>query len=120
MDLLIINGHDYSKFIKNTGYGWTRNDLDSDKSTRTKDGRLRRDKIGTKRKITYEVMGMTRQQLAQLDDDLSKDTFSATYMDLHGTATKEFYCSSFGGRLTTTRRDDDTSWQSDPFTIIEV
>ncbi len=120
MDLLIINEHDYSRFIKNTGYGWGRSDLDSDKSTRTKDGRLRRDKIGTKRKITFEVMGLTRQELAQLDDDLSQPTFSATYMDLHGKMTREFYCSSFSASLTTTRRDDGSTWRSEPFTITEV
>lgn len=120
MDLLVINGHDYSKFIKNTGYGWGRNDLDSDSTTRTKDGRLRRDKIGTKRKITYEVMGMTRAQLAQLDDDLSKPTFSATYMDLHGQMTREFYCSSFNASLTTTKRDDEFTWRSEPFTLTEA
>lgn len=120
MDLLIINGHDYSRYVKNTGYGWGRNDLDSEKSTRTKNGRLRRDKIGTKRKITYEVMGMTRAQLAQLDDDLSKTTFWATYMDLHGQMTKEFYCANFNARLTTTQRDDEYTWKSDPFTLTEV
>ncbi len=120
VDLLIIDGHDYSKYIKNTGYGWGRSDLDSDKSTRTKDGRLRRDKIGTKRKITYEVMGMTRAQLAQLDEDLSKAAFTATYMDLHGQTTKEFYCANFNARLTTTRRDDESTWISEPFTITEV
>lgn len=120
MELLIINGHDYSKYVKNTGYGWGRNDLDSSQTTRTKDGTLRRDKIGTKRKITYEVMGMTRQQIAQLDDDLSQTTFTATYMDLHGQMTRTFYCANFNAYLTTTKRDDEFAWRSDPFTITEV
>lgn len=120
MDLLIINGHDYSKFIKNTGYGWSRNDLDSSKTTRTKDGKLRRDKICTKRKITYEVMGLTRSELAALDDDLSQDIFSATYMDLHGQMTRMFYCSNFSANLTSTKRDDEFTWRSEPFTLTEV
>lgn len=119
MDLLIINGHDYSEYIKNTGYGWSRNDLDSSKSTRTKDGRMRRARITTKRKVTYEVMGMTRQQIAQLDDDLSRETFTATFMDLHGQMTKEFYCATFEADLVSTR-DDVDSWKSKPFTITEV
>lgn len=120
MDLLIINGHDYSKFVKNTGYGWGRNDLDSSQTTRTKNGVLRRDKIGTKRKLTLEVMGLKRAELAQLDDDLSQATFSATYMDLHGQATRTFYCSSFNASLTTTKRDDEYTWRSEPFTLTEV
>ncbi len=94
--------------------------MDSDKSTRTKDGRMRRDKITTKRKVTYEVMGMTRAQLAQLDDDLSQTEFTATYMDLHGQMTRTFYCANFNASLTTTRRDDEFAWRSDPFTLTEV
>lgn len=120
MELLVINGHDYSRYIKNTGYGWSRNDLDSSETTRTKDGTLRRKKITTKRKLTYAVMGMTRQQLAQLDDDLSQETFSATYMDLHGPMTRVFYCSSFAASLSSTRPDDGYTWQSDSFTLTEV
>ena len=120
MDLLIINGHDYSQYIKNTGYGWGRNDLDSSETTRVKNGTLRRKKIATKRKLTFEVMGMTRAQMAQLDDDLSQGTFSATYMALHGPMTRTFYCSSFSAALTTTLRDDEHSWKSDAFTLTEV
>ena len=120
MDLLIINGHDYSKFVKNTGYGWARSDLDSSQSTRTKNGNLRRDKITTKRKLTLEVMGLKRAELAQLDEDLSQTTFSATYMDLHGQMTRTFYCANFSASLTTTKRDDEYTWKSDSFTLTEV
>lgn len=120
MELLIINGHDYSQYIKQNGYGWSRNDLDSEKSTRTKDGVLRRDKIATKRKISYDVYGMTREQLARLDDDLSQTTFSATYMDLHGEATREFYCSTFSANLNTTRHEGPNSWSVASFNITEV
>lgn len=116
----MINGHDYSQYVKKTGYGWSRSDLDSAQSTRTKDGRLRRDKLAAKRKLTYSVMGMTRQMLAQLDDDLSQPTFQAAYMDLHGQMTREFYCSSFSASLTTTLRDGPDAWTSDSFTLIEV
>jgi len=120
MELLIINGHDYSMYIKNTGYGWSRNDLDSSESTRVKNGTLRRKKISAKRKLTYEVMGMTRAQLAQLDDDLSQETFHATYMDLHRRMSRPFYCSSFNAALTSAVRDDEHAWKSDSFTLTEV
>lgn len=95
MEILVINGHDYSRHIEHKGYGWSRNDLDSDKTTRTKDGNMRRYKITTKRKLSYKLMNMTQEQLAQLDDDLSEPTFHATYADLHGQMTREFYCSTF-------------------------
>ena len=60
------------------GLGWSRNDLDTDQTKRTKDGKMRRQKIGTKRKLSYEIVNATREVLAQLDDDLSKSIFSAT------------------------------------------
>ena len=120
MELLILNGHDYSKHIKAKGYGWERNDLDTEKTVRTKDGRLRRDKIGTKRKLRYSVAGLTREQLAQLDDDLSRATFRARFMDLHGAMEREFYCSGFSATLNTVYADDAGSWEAAEFSMIEV
>ena len=46
------NGHDYSPYVKISGIGWSRNDLDTDQTKSTKDGKMRRQKIGTKRKIS--------------------------------------------------------------------
>ena len=93
MEVLIINGNDYSSAIEAKGYGWSRNDLDSENTTRTKDGRMRRDKITTKRKLSYTTRSIPRDMLARLDDDLNKTTCTVKYLDLHGIRTSEFYCS---------------------------
>lgn len=119
MEILIINGHDYSPYVKMGGISWSRNDLDTDQTKRTKDGLMRRQKIGTKRKLSYEIVNATREVLAQLDKDLSSATFSATYRDLHGTATRVFYCSSFNAKLDWVNRDQDV-WQGGSFNMIEV
>lgn len=119
MEILIINGHDYSAYVESKGIEWSRNDVDSEKSVRTKDGRMRRDKIATKRKLSYNMFHMTQSQLAQLDDDLSEATFSASYRDLHGTLTKEFYCSSFTATLSDVQ-DETDNWCDASFSIIEV
>ena len=119
MEILTINGHDYSKNIKQKGVGWSRNDLDSDKTTRTKDGRMRRQKITTKRKLTFTMFRMSRELLAQLDSDLSAQTFTATYRDLHGTQTREFYCSSFSATLSDVQDGNDI-WEGASFSIIEI
>lgn len=112
--------HDYSTHILQKGYSWSRNDLDSDKSTRTKDGRMRRDKITTKRKLSFDIRGMTRAELAELDDDLSQATFQAKVLDLHGPRQMEFYCSSFSADLNTAVRDVADSWTAGSFSITEV
>lgn len=119
MEILVINGHDYSAHIAQKGMGWKRNDLESSASGYTKAGSRRRDKIGTKRSVSYSLMNMTRAQLAQLDDDLSEVTFSATYLDLHGQQTRTFYCSSFAATLEAAY-DDEGQWGEATFNMIEV
>lgn len=119
MDILIINGHDYSSFIERKGVGWSRNDIDSSKTTRVKNGNMRRVKQTTKRKISYTLCNMTEEQLAQLDTDISANTFQATYRDLHGEMTREFYCSSFSVTLEEAVNDIVT-WGGASFSMIEV
>ena len=117
-EVLKINGHDWSHLILSKGYGWSRNDLDSDQTKRPKNGVLRRVKIGTKRKLTFTTMPAPRETLARLDDDLSDTFFQATYLDLHGIMTKTFYCTSF--ELTAEEVGEDyESWSSASFSIIE-
>ena len=119
MELLVINGHDYSRFIQRKGYGWSRNDLDSEETTRLKNGTMRRKKIATKRKLNYTMMGMTQIELAQLDADLSEATFSAEYLDLHGASQRTFYCSSFQATLSEVQNGMGT-WEGATFSMTEV
>ena len=117
-EILIINGHDWTYLIQRKGYGWTRNDLDTDQTKRPKNGIMRREKIGTKRKLSFTTMPAPREVLAQLDDDLSAVFFDATYLDLHGVMTRTFYCTSFETSLAETVGDHE-DWESATFTIIE-
>lgn len=119
MEILILNGHDYSSYIEQAGYGWSREDLDSENTGRTKDGKMRRDKVTEKRKLSFSLMHMPRARLAQLDTDLSLPTFSATYLDLHGRQTRTFYCSSFACTLQDASYGDG-EWNGASFNLIEV
>ena len=119
MEVLRINGIDYSRFIEREGFSWERNDLDSEKTTRTKDGTMRRDKITTKRKCTYKLVNMSRDQLAALDEALSAPTFTATTLDLHGETTRTYYCSSFKATLEE-YSDGVDRWGEASFSMIEV
>jgi len=117
-NVLIIGGVDYSKHIERQGMTWTRNDIDTDKTVRTKDGKIRRDKIGTKRKLSFKLIRMTRQQLAALDDALSETFYDATYMDLHGIQTRRFYTSEFTSTLES-MYSADGEWGEAEFNMIE-
>ena len=119
MEILVINGHDYSPYIERAGYGWSREDLDGENAGRTKDGKMRRDKVAAKRKLSYTLMHMARAQLAQLDTDLSAPTFTAAYLDLHGRQTRTFYSSSFSCTLQDASFGDG-EWNGASFNLIEV
>lgn len=79
---------------------------------------MRRDKITTKRKLSYTTIPTTRDKLAQLDNDLSETFFDATFLDLHGTMTRTFYCTSFDVTLGEAA-DGNEDWESATFNIIE-
>ncbi len=119
MEVLKIGGVDYSAHIEGKGIGWSRNDVDSEKTKRVKDGTMRRSKITTKRKLSYKLIHMTRGQLAALDDVLNEPTISATYLDLHGQQTRKFYCSSFSATLESAYSEDG-EWGGAAFDMIEV
>lgn len=119
MDVLKINNHDYSKHIKRKGLAWARNDLDSDKTGRTMDGKMHRAKVAEKRTCSFELMELSRTELAQLDDDIRQETFQATYLDIHGLQTRTFYCSSFKATCEQVDGDND-AWDDASFTMIEV
>ena len=117
--VLVINGVDYSRHIRaKDGAGWSRNDIDTDKTARTKDGLIRRDKICTKRKLSFKLINMTRAQLAALDDALSETFYEATYMDLHGIQTRTFYTSEFSSNIES-MYSDDGEWGEAEFNMIE-
>lgn len=120
MDVLIINGHNYTGFIEMSGYSWSRNDIDSSKTTRLKNGNMRRKKLTTKRKLQFKTLPhIPTDKLVQLDTDLSAETFSVEYQDLHGIQTRAFYCSSLS--LSAEYADGDSmKWSGAEFSVIEV
>lgn len=117
-EVFVVNGHDWSYLVKSKGYGWTRNDIDTNKSLRPKTGLMRRDKIGTKRKLSFTTIPAPREVLEQLDNDLSQTFFQATYLDLHGVMTRTFYCTKFETSLAEVT-DGYETWESATFNITE-
>lgn len=120
MEVLVINGHDYSRWIADDGYGWSRDDLDSEKTVRVKTGNMRRDKITEKRNLSYKMLDMPEQLAAQLDDDLHEPEFRVKYHDLHGDQTRTFYCSQFPGKLRQVVDEGNLMWSGISFNLHEI
>lgn len=119
-EVLIINDvYDFSQYVEHKGVGWSRNDIDGEGTIRTKAGTMRRDKLTTKRKVSYKLVNMPQSELALLDDLLSKPTFRAKYIDLHGVETREFYTSSFSATLADCSGDTPV-WDGATFNMTEV
>ena len=120
--VLVIEGTDYTPFIRRAGLSWSRNDLDSEKTIRLKNTKIRRVKLGTKRKVSFELRGtasdLTREMLADLDTKLSRTIYSATYLDLHGVQTRRFYTSSFSVTLEEAG-ENGSVWNGAAFDMIE-
>lgn len=120
MTILFINGHDYSRWIEDGGYDWSRDDLDSEKTVRVKSGRMRRDKIAEKRNLAYKMLPMPQDLAAQLDSDLHAKQFSVRYHDLHGEQTREFYCSKFPAKLRQVADGGYLLWEGISFNLHEI
>lgn len=120
MNLLIINGHDYSQWILDEGYDWSRDDIDSEKTVRVKTGNMRRDKITEKRNLSFQMRDMPEKLAAQLDNDLHAKQFQVQYHDLHGDQTREFYCSKFPAKLRQITDEGKLMWRGIAFNLHEI
>ena len=118
--ILIINGHDYTRFVADSGFSWSRDDLDSEKTVRVKSGLLRRDKITEKRNLSYTMLPMPEALAAQLDDDLSAPEFAVRYHDMHGDQQRSFYCSQFSGKLRQIVDGGKLLWDGISFNLHEI
>lgn len=120
MTVLRINGHDYSKYVKDDGYDWSRDDLDGPETGRVKTGTMRRTKVAEKRNLTYSMIPMPEALAAQLDTDLHASEFSVTYHDLHGDQTRQFYCSKLPGKLRQIIDEKNVMWGNISFNLHEI
>ena len=121
MEVLVIKGHDYSKFIARKGVAWRRQDSDGGFSVQTLDGVIHRPIFARKRDCTYTLINMSRSEIAQLDTDISDAAFEATYLDLHGIQTRRFFCEGISAITSYVSEDTDNSeWAEVTFTLNEV
>lgn len=120
MNILVINGHNYTPYIQDDGFEWSRDDVDSEKTVRVKTGNMRRDKITEKRNLSFKMLPMPEELAAQLDTDLHAPEFSVRYQDLHGPQTRKFYCSKFPAKLRQVIHEDALQWDGISFNLHEI
>ena len=92
---LIINGHDYARYVEELNP--SRNDLDADGSGRdVQTGLMYRTRIATKQKWEVKLLRLTEAVHRQLLADISGQYYEATVLDptTGQSATRVFYTSS--------------------------
>lgn len=107
---------DYVQYVDwKRGLRWSVNDLDSDNSKRALSGKMKRNRITSKRKLEIPLIPMVTETFSSVGTAFRDETFSLTFLDpLDGEqVTKEFYGSSIA---CATGADDGVDvWWSDGF-----
>lgn len=90
-----IGGKDFTNHVVLGGLEWSRNDMDDEKSGRTLDGVMHRNRITTKAKLNVTMEKMTTDELIGLNTALEPQFVDITYLDPRfGIVTKTFYGST--------------------------
>ena len=117
-----VGGKDFTRFLEEGGIKWSRNDVDSELTKRSKlTAKMYRKRLATKRKLSITCKRMTTAEVHELNQAILPEKISVTYLDpLEGqVVTKEFYGSSVDA-TTQISMGDETYWDGVGFNIIEM
>lgn len=120
--ILKIGDKDFTRFLTEGGLKWSRNDIDSELTKRSKlTAKMYRKRLAVKRKLSVSCKRMTTAEVKELNQAILPEKISVTYLDpLEGqVVTKEFYGSSVDATTQITM-GDETYWDGVSFNIIEM
>lgn len=92
----IINGHDYTRFVKQkTGFGWSRQNTNDKDAGRDEGETMHPNVTSHQRTLTMKLGPMTFEEGMQLEADLERETVTVKFPDLkYGITTRLFYNTS--------------------------
>lgn len=116
-----IDGVDFTHLLPESAIGWSRNDIDTQKTARsTLDAKMHRKRLAVKRKLSVKCMRMNTETMIALNTALLPETVQITFLDaIEGVVTKTFYGSTVEATTQTTE-GDETYWENTSFKLIEV
>lgn len=123
--LFKLNGNDYTYLLKEGAIAWTRNDIDTEQTTRSKiNGEMYRKRLTTKRKLTIDkIKRLTTAQLAALNAEMNRDSFTCTFIDAITGQAYTATCYNSTVEAATQIYDpvnDDIYWENCRFSVIEM
>lgn len=120
--ILKIGDKDLTHLLVEGGIKWSRNDIDSELTKRSKlTAKMYRKRLAVKRKLSISCRRMTTAEVYELNQAILPEKISVTYLDpLDGqVTTKEFYGSSVDASTQITI-GDEVFWDGVSFNIIEM
>lgn len=123
--VLLLNGNDWTWILKEKSIQWARNDIDTQSTGRSQlTGALYRKRLTVKRKLTFSgLRRMTTAQLAALNAEMNRDTFTCTVLDAITGAARTMTCYNSAVEAATLVYDsnnNETYWEDVTFSAIEV
>lgn len=117
-----IDGHDITPYINFEGLKYSTSDLDSEETTRTMDGNLRRSRVATKVRWDVPCRPLRTSEAQFLFRLLSPEWVTLRASDLvHGVRTATFYSNnnSIAMKITSRVSEDEELWEGLTFPLIE-
>ena len=117
-----VGDKDLTSLLAEGGLKWSRNDIDSELTKRSKlTAKMYRKRLAVKRKLSVSCKRMTTAEVKELNQAILPEKISVTYLDpLEGqVVTKDFYGSSVDA-TTQISIGDETYWDGVGFNIIEM
>ena len=120
--ILKVGDKDFTRLLMEGGLKWSRNDIDSELTKRSKlTAKMYRKRLAVKRKLSVACKRMTTTEIHELNQAILPEKISVTYLDpLEGqVVTKDCYGSSVDA-TTQISIGDETYWDGVGFNIIEM
>lgn len=117
-----VGDKDFSRLLVEGGIKWSRNDIDSELTKRSKlTAKMYRKRLAVKRKLSVTCRRLSTAEIHELNQAILPETIQVTFLDpLEGqVVTKEFYGSSVEA-TTQISMGDDTYWDGVSFNIVEM
>lgn len=118
----VVGAEDFSDIVVSGGIKWSRNDIDSKQTGRSKlDAKMHRKRLAIKRKLTVSCLRMGIARMKALNAAIMPETIQVRFLDpIAGEViTKTFYGSTVEA-TTLVKSGDDVYWEGTSFSLIEV
>ena len=99
-----VGSKDFTNYVKLSGLGWERNDVESPKSGRTMDAVMHSKRLAQKRKLTITCRELSYPEIHALSIAVNPEFIDVTFLDpALGVVTKKFYGTSISATTEGTR-----------------